>query len=168
MISVLKAIFCLGLKYRSVNQRNCNVYLYIYIYMHYTNHITTCGQWFRLWSSVQWIAITTLSHAHLWTHDLHEGWERRQITTLYNLGLRQHYVCTSHYSKKLYMYSYTLRWHIQWNLSYPNLIYPTLQLSNPTVFAFQLVPMCTYSYGKHKKANSSASINVCVLPVLNI
>ena len=39
------------------------------------------------------------------------------------------------------------------------------QLSDPTVCAFQLVLMCAYSYGKHEKANSTASIGVSALPV---
>ena len=50
---------------------------------------------------------------------------------------------------------------IQWSLSYL-----TLQLSNPMVCAFQLVPMCAYNHGKY--AHCSASISVYVLPVFNI
>ena len=42
---------------------------------------------------------------------------------------------------------YALSLYVQWNLSYP------------TAYIFQLVPMCANSHGKQKKANSSAGAN---------
>ena len=48
-------------------------------------------------------------------------------------------------------YELTVPMQLHWNLSYPTLSYPTLQLFDPTVCAFQLVPVSEYSYGSTRK-----------------